>query len=60
MAERKQPRVTRGAPLNWPDEVLEKRAEPVLPPDQEEASAAFRRDAKRKKPRLLDAVPDDS
>lgn len=59
MAERPQPRVARGAPLNWPDEVLEKRAQPVLPPDQEEASAAFRRDAKRTKPRLLDAVPDE-
>lgn len=59
MAER-PPRVPPGAPLNWPDEVLEKRAEPVIPPDPEEAAAAFRRDAKRKKPRLLDAVPDDT
>jgi hypothetical protein len=57
--DRPPPRVIRGAPLNWPDEVLEKRAQPVLPPDQEEASAAFRRDAKRMKPRLLDAVPDE-
>lgn len=54
------PRMPKGAPLNWPDEVLEKRAEPVLPPDQEEAASAFRRDAKRRKPSLLDALPDDT
>jgi hypothetical protein len=57
VADAKPSRTPSGRPLNWPEETLPDRARPILPPDQEEAAAAFRRDAKRKKPRLLEATP---
>jgi hypothetical protein len=56
MAEQRTPK---GKPLNWPDPVLVDASQPSLPTDADEAAAAFRRDAKKKRPRLLEAKPDE-
>jgi hypothetical protein len=58
MAERRA-RVAKGAPLNWPDPVIPAVAAPALPMDADVAAAAFKRDARRKRPTLLEAVPDE-
>jgi hypothetical protein len=58
MADPKPPRVRPGKPLNWPDPVIEEVAKPTLPQDADEAAASYRRDAKRKRPGLLDAEPE--
>jgi hypothetical protein len=52
------PKVPKGKPLNWPDPAVEDAAKPALPQDADEAAAAYRRDAKRKRPGLLDAQPE--
>lgn len=55
---RRQPKVKKGAPLPWKEEALPDTSKPVIPVDPDEAATGFRRDAKRKNPRLLDAVPE--
>jgi hypothetical protein len=55
--ERRPPKVQKGPPLPWTEERVPDEAKPELPTDQEQAAAAFRRDARRKRPRLLDAEP---
>lgn len=50
----------KGAPLNWPDPVLPAVATPALPMDADVAAAAFKRDARKKRPTLLEAVPDEN
>lgn len=57
--ERRKARTPKGKPLPWTEERIPDEAKPVVPADAEEAAAAFRRDAKQKNPRLLDAVPDE-
>lgn len=56
---RPQPKVKKGPPLPWTEETIPERATPALPVDPDEAAVAFRRDAKRRRPRLLEALPDD-